>query len=415
MNAASSAPVTPITTNVRHGAQTPPSTPVRPRPKEAPGSERPECARHGISSIGLLKTDSPQPDSRNSVVPTTAERLSWEKTTPRPYTKGFQRQGSATVGYDELGRGAWSTVYCAVEGFKAQSSPLLTPPTSPTSSPSKPVRDRLLAVKTAARRDGQEILYQEARVLTYLHSCSGASRFLVPFHGYDQASKSLVMDAVPLDLDTHATTCLKTARLNLSTHTMFDPVCGTSVWQSLATQLINGLAFLHEASCIHGDIKPANVLLRPNGADPAEGYTPLYCDFSSSCILGSPNEEGSGQNQQLTAVTPDFASPELLSSLSNINAVATMASDTYALAVTLIVAATGSSPYAGARMELQKLSMAREGRVLDFARYGEQGTRIMKGKLVDRCLRHALEKDVTRRSTVEELRRNVEATLTELS
>lgn len=164
-----------------------------------------------------------------------------------------------------------------------------------------------------------------------------------------------------------------------------------------------------------GDIKPANVLLRPNGADPAEGYTPLYCDFSSSCILGSPNEEGSGQAQQLTAVTPDFASPELLSSLSNINAVATTASDTYALAVTLIVAATGSSPYAGARMELQKLSMAREGRVLDFARYGEQGTRVMKGKLVDRCLRHALEKDVTRRSTVEELRRNVEATLTELS
>ncbi|KAL9008645.1 MAG: hypothetical protein Q9173_006252, partial [Seirophora scorigena] len=296
------------------------------------------------------------------------ERLSWEITTPLPYLKGYQRQGSATEGYDELGRGAWSTVYCATEGFKVQPSPLPTPPTSPTSSPGKAVIDRLLAIKTVARRDGQKILYQEARVLTYLHSSPEASRFLVPFHGYDQTSQSLVMDAVPLNLDTHARSCLEKARLNFSTRTMFDPVCGTSVWQSLATQLTSGLAFLHEASCIHGDIKPANVLLQPNGADPAEGYTALYCDFSSSCILDGPNGEDSDQSRQLTAVTADFASPELLSSLSNVSALATTASDIYALAVTLTVAATGSSPYAGASMEMQKLSMIREGRVLDFAR-----------------------------------------------
>ncbi|KAI4178494.1 MAG: hypothetical protein LQ348_005590 [Seirophora lacunosa] len=401
MDAVPSAPVTLIIETARHGAQTPPSTPTRCRPEQAPASEIPELPRPG----------SPQSDS---IVPTMTERLSWEITIPLPYLKGYQRQGSATQGYDELGRGAWSTVYCATEGFKVQPSPLPTPPTSPTSSPGKPVIDRLLAIKTAARRDGQKILYQEARVLTYLHSSPEASRFLVPFHGYDQASQSLVMDAVPLNLDTYARSCLEEARVNFSTRTMFDPVCGTSVWQSLATQLTNGLAFLHEASCIHGDIKPANVLLRPNGADLGEGFTALYCDFSSSCILDGPSGEGSEQSQQLTAVTADFASPELLSSLSNISALATTASDIYALAVTLAVAATGSGPYAGASMELHKLGMIREGRVLDFARLGEQGTRVMKGRLVERCLRHALEKDVTKRSTVEELRRNVEATVEEL-
>lgn len=174
------------------------------------------------------------------------------------------------------------------------------------------------------------------------------------------------------------------------------------------------LARFCNADSVSGDIKPANVLLRPNGADLGEGFTALYCDFSSSCILDGPSGEGSEQIQQLTAVTADFASPELLSSLSNISALATTASDIYALAVSLAVAATGSSPYAGASMELHKLGMIREGRVLDFARLGEQGTRVMKGRLVERCLRHALEKDVTKRSTVEELRRNVEATVEEL-
>lgn len=223
------------------------------------------------------------------------------------------------------------------------------------------------------------------------------------------------MDAVPLNLDTYARSCLSTARLQFSTRTMFDPVCGVSVWQSLATQLINGLAFLHNESCIHGDIKPANILLRPNGADSAEAYTALYCDFSSSRIFDSEDRRNSHQAEQLTALTPDFVSPELFHSLGSTAAVATLASDVYALGVTLIVAAIGSSPYASATMDIQKLSMAREGRVLDFAGQSEQGTRVMKGKMVERCLRGALTKDAGRRSTVGEWKRDVETVPEELS
>lgn len=81
-----------------------------------------------------------------------------------------------------------------------------------------------------------------------------------------------------------------------------------------------------------------------------------------------------------------------------------MASDVFALGVTLMVAATGEWPYAGARGEMQRLAMARVGRPLEFARGGEQGTRIMKGKLVVRVLEGSLEEDEGRRVRAEEWR-----------
>ncbi|KAL8966647.1 MAG: hypothetical protein Q9183_003273 [Haloplaca sp. 2 TL-2023] len=180
---------------------------------------------------------------------------------------------------------------------------------------------------------------------------------------------------------------------------MFDPVCGTKQWQELILRLINGLAFLHGAGCIHGDIKPANILLQRISSEWSESdlLTPLYCDFSSSRILD--NEPA----PQVTAITNDFASPEFLVSLSS-----STASDVYALGVTLLNAATGSSPYVGARMEVQKLSMIREGRPMDFARQADQGTRVMKGRMVDGCLKAALEKNVDRRIEARDWRSKVQ-------
>lgn len=311
-------------------------------------------------------------------------------------------------GYEELGHGAWSTVYRAIETPETPPSTILTPPSSPASLPGKSAKGRVLAIKAPARKDAHDIIYHEARVLTYLHSSRRASDYLVPFHGYDATSKSLVMDAIPSNLEAHAKCCLKNARANFSTRTMFDPVTGSQEWQSLAIQLIDGLDFLHSNRCIHGDIKPSNILLYPNEDGSAKTYTPLYCDFSSSRIVIDSNVSNSEQAQQITALTPDYASPELLTSLRSTAAVATTAADVYALAVTLVVAAIGQSPYAGASMELLKLSMAREGKVLDFARQADQGTRIMKGKMVQRCLKDALEKDVGKRSTAKEWKDNVQ-------
>ncbi|KAI4248727.1 MAG: hypothetical protein LQ352_005839 [Teloschistes flavicans] len=380
---------------------TPPSTPVRPQ------ALRNADLEDGYQeSTGTAGTSG---DFENSVFPTAEENSSWESILLRPCTIRYQRLGSASSESNVLGSGAWSSVYRATELSPAEAASLPTPPSSPANSRSQSIAGQLLAVKAAARRDAHTVLYQEARVLTYLHRFPRASSYLVPFHGYDTASQSLVMDAVPLDLETHAKSSLMTAKANFSTSTMFDPVCGLAEWQSLASQLIDGLVFLHETSCVHGDIKPANILLQRNEAGSPDSYRPLYCDFSSSHILKHPDGDSSKQIQQVTAISTDFASPELLSSLCSSAATATTASDVYALAVTLLVVAIGTSPYVGARLDIQRLSMTREGRPLDFARQTEQGTRVMRGKMVEKCLKGALERNVDRRDTVGGWQRNFQS------
>ncbi|KAL8909076.1 MAG: hypothetical protein Q9207_000410 [Kuettlingeria erythrocarpa] len=402
MNLALSAPVTRVTEKSSPAALTPPSTPLRARHEESSASDARRPTNQGtFESLGMVTAERP----------TNRERLSWEMTIPQACTKTYRLPDSTTSEYHEFGNGAWSNVYRAAECAQAKPSALLTPPTSPFSSPVKSVVSRILAVKIAARRDAFKVLHHEGRILTYLHATPEASRFLVPFHGYDSASHGLVMDAVPLSLEIFGRSCLKRMRLNFSTRTMFDPVCGVPQWQSLATQLIDGLSFLHQESCIHGDIKPANVLLRPDHSDSDDAFTALYCDFSSSRILNGPTSEDDDPTEQLTALTPDYASPELLASLSGSSAFATRASDVYALGVTLVAAAIGTSPYAGFSIEAQKLSIAREGRVLDLARQSDQATRIMRGKMVERCLKDALEKDVEKRSTIEDWRRTVKVVL----
>ncbi|KAL8755443.1 MAG: hypothetical protein Q9199_003627 [Rusavskia elegans] len=396
----SDAPGTPITEQSKN--LTPPCTPPPYHLGKAPVNME-DFDQRAIPSISNTAGHDAQGNCKTSVTPTAEETLSWEMISPRACAKSYQMSGS-----EELGHGAWSTVYRAIETPETPPSTIPTPPSSPASLPSKSAIGRVLAIKAPARRDAHDILYHEARVLTYLHSSRRASDYVVPFHGYDATSKSVVMDAIPLNLETHAKFCLKNARANFSTRAMFDPVYGSQEWQSLAMQLIDGLDFLHSNRCIHGDIKPSNILLCPDEDGSSETYTPLYCDFSSSRILTDSNVSNFKQAQLITALTPDYASPELLTSLRSTAAVATTAADVYALAVTLVVAAIGQSPYAGASMEVLKLSMAREGKVLDFARQADQGTRIMKGKMVQRCLKDALEKDVGKRTTAKEWKDNVQ-------
>ena len=369
-------------------AITPPQTPYVQKRKASvvatPGSEDSEAER----SEGTLPTEGESIADDREAASSKATR-SWSATIPKPYASKYKLLGSASNGYEELGRGVWSAVYRAVEtSSSASSSELLTPPTSPSNdSTQTPVRG-FLAVKAPIRRDAHKVLDNEARLLSYLHQSSLAADHLVVFHGYDAAQHSIILDAYPLSLATHAKNALATARSNLSTRTMFEPVIGAVQWASIAKGLISGLEFLHAQGCVHGDIKPANILL-------SSTLQPLYCDFSSSHILSPETEVG-----EISANTPDFSSPELLASFYGRNgerAIATLASDVFALGVTLLVAATGESPYVGARMEIQKLSMAKEGRPMEFARTGEQASRIMKGKTVEKCLKGALEKDPEKR------------------
>ena len=327
--------------------------------------------------------------------------------TARPYRKDYLLQGT-------LGHGVWSTVYNASEVSATPSTVLPpSPPTTPARSRSGSSKEEVLAVKTLARRDGRKVLEKEARILTYLHYDAKAGNFLVPFHGFDHTRCSIILGAVPLSLQDHVKNMAGKApvRTTTTTSTMFDPVIGALQWADLATSLINGLSFLQSKKCVHGDIKPANILLRPD-SEGNNRMTPLYCDFSSSHVLSrsSSSSTDATQIEEVSAVTTDYAAPELLESFHHRNrnrAVATFTSDIFALAVTLIVAATGESPYAGAQMELQKVSMAREGAPLGFARGGAQAARVMSHKAVDMALSGALEKDPGKRVDVEEWKSRV--------
>jgi len=321
------------------------------------------------------------------------KELMWEETIPRPYTQTYKLEDTSSSRHAEYGRGVWSVVYRAHE-VPPTSSALPTPPNSPISGPKAKLSQLALAVKSPSRRDAHNVLHHEARILTYLHSICNSSIYIVPFQGYEVSTHSIVLDPLPLNLDSYAKAAASSARTNFSTQTMFDPVIGLPEWSMLATHLISGLAFLHAHNCIHGDIKPANILLRPT---PSGLNEPLYCDFSSSLHTQDPSPT------EITALTADYSAPELLSSLtkSGVPTLPSFAADVYALGVTLLFAALGESPYACARMEIMKLSMAKEGRPLDFAMGGDQGARVRKGSPVERCLIGAVRKEGERWSVVE--------------
>jgi serine/threonine protein kinase len=217
------------------------------------------------------------------------------------------------------------------------------------------------------------------------------------------------MEAIPFTLASFTKDSLASARPTLSTSTMMDPIIGSPEWSHLAESLISGLAYLHEHRIVHGDIKPRNILLRPRHVDdPFESmdasnraaYDAVYCDFSSSHC-----EQTTGSTPEVSAVTTSFTSPELLKAFyspvgGSVSPVATRASDIYALGVTLITAAIGGDMYGGPRlMEMQRLAFARDGRPIEFARNGDQASRIMKKSFVSGVVEGAVKKEASARWT----------------
>lgn len=400
-------------------ALTPPHSPLP--PQSTGTASRPNTLEPDASTLDMLDVKAALSEKEimvqepaEKIHEEAKEELSWRETTPRPYPKRYELQGSVGAGFEEFGRGAWSVVYRAVECLPAKISAPLTPPLSPPNSPKQAGINRIVAVKAPSRSDAHQILQHEARILTYLHSFPHASEYLVPFRGYDHSMHSLVFSAIPLNLETHVKQASRTARANLSRDTMFNPVVGMKEWTDLAGHLINGLAFLHVRDCIHGDIKPANILLQPSTN--AAILTPLLCDFSSARVMmpstGDSPAERDEEIEEVTAVTPDYTSPELLVGLHggdpSTRAIVTPASDVFSLGVTLLFAAIGGSPYACARLEVQKLAMAREGRPVDFARGGDGASRIMPGRRVDRIVSMGVAKEVKKRVDVKEWLRRME-------
>ncbi|BAE56322.1 unnamed protein product [Aspergillus oryzae RIB40] len=300
----------------------------------------------------------------------------------------------------EFGRGVWSVVYKA-SSRPASKSFLMTPPSSPAGG------GRVVAVKSPVRRDAHAVLDAEALALTRISRIPGSERHVIPFHGYISESHSIVMSAVPLSLSSYIEEKAELAQKHKSTRTMFDPVQGMPQWQELAKKLITGLYWLHtQCQIVHGDIKPHNILLRsrPTGNDLESDefpFEPLFADFSSAHnITGSSLSAEKETGTSLTALTPPFAAPELLSvsSLTSPGTSPTPASDVFSLAVTLLAAATGDLLLYPGTSNMQRLAMAREGhRVIDFARSGSNGSRVPRNGPVEQVIEPAVSKDPSQR------------------
>lgn len=112
---------------------------------------------------------------------------------------------------------------------------------------------------------------------------------------------------------------------------------------SLARQLMRALAAAHEQRVVHGDIKPQNLLIGPNGVL-------KITDFGVSRVIRATAAAGesstpaddviSGHVGGAVVGTPEYLAPELL-----IGAPASVAGDLYAAGVVLHECLVGDTPY----------------------------------------------------------------------
>ena len=289
-----------------------------------------------------------------------------------------------------FGQGAWSKVFRATAELKYPIQPssttsILTPPSSPGIS--IPV---LVAVKSPLSNASRKILHNEALTLSHLTRTPDHKKFIVRFYGYLSSSASLVLAPVPLPLSDYIESRARSDPADHPHLVGIEPILGSvSIWLSLANKLITSLSWLHNtAEVVHGDVKPGNILLSPIRTPDGFPFDPLFVDFSSSHLLNSTTRTPNA----LSALTREYTAPELLSPsvLRDSSSTATIASDVFSLAVTLLVAATGDlMVYQG--NVWQRQYMATQGwNVLDFVRNGEGGVRVPSGGIVERVVEPAV-------------------------
>jgi serine/threonine protein kinase len=304
-----------------------------------------------------------------------------------------------------LGSGLWSDVYRArpipaIPASSTSASPsssadpspadpaaaVQTPPLTPTKhrhpSLSSTPPPTAYAIKLPTSRTARAVLKSEAAVLSTLTPLPGSQACIVPFHGLDPRNSALVLTALPTSLDAFVTRELNP----LSEASRAEKL--SAAWPGLARGLARGLEWLRAAGCVHGDVKPGNVLLMlRRGHDGTPGA--VFADFSAAVMVGasssSPSGDdggggalGNGPDRNPAALrgggTWDFLCPSLLARPGP--AAPSPATDLYALAVTLLFAVIGGSPFdAAGRNVWRRREMAKLGRVLECAFSGDDGSR----------------------------------------
>lgn len=266
----------------------------------------------------------------------------------------------------------------------------------------------VVAVKRPRPTEAQarSVLWQEAQTLAHVSRAAawGAPRRrdVAEFVAFDAASGAVLMTFVE-GLTLADWSCRSNAADRIA-H-----------WFGLSVQLADAFCWLKTgAVVVHGDVKWDNVIVTSQ-------LVPVIVDFSSAHVV----VEGV-RPPPISAVTDDFAAPELLEAFlprkradgimsppdSPTTAriddvpwpVPTFASDVYGLATTLLCAALGETVYAGAPQRYVGI-YARQGEPLQWACQKDRnlslvGPRTVIGKALKGCFGRSAE----RRVGVEELR-----------
>jgi serine/threonine-protein kinase len=112
---------------------------------------------------------------------------------------------------------------------------------------------------------------------------------------------------------------------------------------SLARQLMRALSAAHEQRVVHGDIKPQNLLIGPNGVLKVTDFGVARVLRTSTRAPESPTADAlhvAGHVSGAIVGTPEYLAPESL-----IGGPATIASDLYAAGVVLHECVVGATPY----------------------------------------------------------------------
>jgi serine/threonine protein kinase len=104
----------------------------------------------------------------------------------------------------------------------------------------------------------------------------------------------------------------------------------------IGAQLADALACAHAAGIVHRDVKPSNIMLRPDGSA-------VLTDFGVARLLGSAEQH---TNPGDTIGSPGYLAPEQVT-----GAAPTPAVDVYSLGLVLLEALTGVRSYSGPPLE----------------------------------------------------------------
>ena len=294
------------------------------------------------------------------------------------YEIGLDNSGAQKV----VGTGTWSTVYlanptAALHDTLTMSNALLTPPPE-TTLPLTPIRSRdsnmpkpyppvpsAYAIKVPYERTAHRVLAEESRILSYLSRFPSAERFLVPYYGQDTRNNAIVMGYLPTTLESFIVKDLNTRDESDRGAMLAD------FFPYIARSLLEGLAWLHDKSCVHGDLKPSNILMStdPSTYEPR----PVFADFSASMIISKSMV--SGQRSPVGGATWDFIDPIQLTA-AGASTLSTPTNDLWALAMMLLVLVTGVSPYERiAPNSALKREIMKAGEPLDYVSLGQNGVR----------------------------------------